>query len=447
MRERLAKRAPARAWPCAAASHPSGHTPTHVDPVHRPWCDMRGPQSGMVQRIITRPRGRLVVNTGSVSHLNDAVLRRELAAIVHQDRITTVRLLAHMAEFAGRRLYREDGYPSMFAYCTSALRMSEDVAYKRIRAARAGRRFPGVFAGIADGSLTLSAVVLLAPHLTQGTAQGLLAAAAGKTNAQVQQILAERFPQPNLPTRVVAIESPAQLAVRPVVESADLTPRPIALSVDVSTTAEGPREPATPVQPTAPGISWPKVAPLSPQGYAVQFTMSEGMHEKLERAKNLLGHQIPSGDLPQVLERALDALIAQLEKRKFGATDKPRDGLRRESQDPRHIPAAIRRAVTARDRGRCTFVSDSGHRCEARKMLEFDHVLEVARGGRATVDNLRLRCRAHNQLAAEKTFGVDWMKGKREDATRVRSRIAATSTAMEARSRSCRFGQGLRPLP
>src|SRR5256885_11105632 len=137
----------------------------------------------------------------SVSHLSNAVLRRELLAIAAEDRSTTARLLIHMAEFGSRKLYLEDGYPSMFAYCVGALRMSEDVAYKRIRAARAARRFPRVFVGIADGTLTLSAVVLLAHHLTQETAKELLAAAAGKTNDQIRQLLAERFPPADLPNR------------------------------------------------------------------------------------------------------------------------------------------------------------------------------------------------------------------------------------------------------
>jgi len=58
-------------------------------------------------------------------------------------------------------------------------------------------------------------------------------------------------------------------------------------------------------------------------------------------------------------------------------------------------------------------VSESGHRCEACRPLEFDHVIEVARGGDTSVENLRLRCRAHNQFAAEQTFGKEFMRHKR----------------------------------
>ena len=83
------------------------------------------------------------------------------------------------------------------------------------------------------------------------------------------------------------------------------------------------------------------------------------------------------------------------------ATSRPRRGEGRPSANPRHIPAHVRRAVWERDGGQCTFVSEAGHRCEACKALEFDHVLEVARGGEASVDGIRLPCRAHNQYGAE----------------------------------------------
>ena len=73
----------------------------------------------------------------------------------------------------------------------------------------------------------------------------------------------------------------------------------------------------------------------------------------------------------------------------------------------------MKRFVRKRDKGRCAYVSDSGHRCEARSVLEYDHVLEYARGGEATVSNIRLRCRAHNQLEADREFGAEFMKNRR----------------------------------
>ena len=131
--------------------------------------------------------------------------------------------------------------------------------------------------------------------------------------------------------------------------------------------------------------------------------------------------------IAEVIDRALDALVRQLEKQKFGATCKPRKSSPRTSVNPRHIPAAVKRAVWQRDRGQCSFVSQTGHRCGSRKRLEFDHIDPVARGGEATVEGIRLLCRAHNQYEAERVLGTGFMNGKREQA---RNAMAA------ARSRS-----------
>jgi hypothetical protein len=133
-----------------------------------------------------------------------------------------------------------------------------------------------------------------------------------------------------------------------------------------------------------------------------------------------------------VLDRALDALIEKLEKRKFSATRRPRRGVR-PSTNPRHIPAQVKRAVWERDGGQCTFVSETGHRCQERKLLEFDHIEEVARGGTASVAGIRLRCRAHNQYGAECTFGAGFMREKREAAQRA---AEARRCETEARARA-----------
>jgi 5-methylcytosine-specific restriction endonuclease McrA len=181
---------------------------------------------------------------------------------------------------------------------------------------------------------------------------------------------------------------------------------------------------ALPSAPTAPRAS---VAPLSPGRFALQVTLAAATHDKLCRARELLGHVMGSGDIAQVLDRALDALIEQLEKRRFAKTDRPQRGAPRGSAESRHIPAHVRRAVHERDAGRCTFVGDQGRRCDATMRLEYDHIQPVARGGTSTPRNLRLRCRAHNQYAAERVLGGRFMQGKRE-AAQARATSAASAS-------------------
>src|SRR5207237_1288706 len=134
--------------------------------------------------------------------------------------------------------------------------------------------------------------------------------------------------------------------------------------------------------------------PLAPERYRVQITISRETHDKLRRAQDLLRHAIPDGDPAAVFDRALTALLTQLEKSKYAATTRPHTSQQRRKRS-RHIPAALRRAVWERDRGRCAFVGTHG-RCEERGFLEFHHVIPYAAGGEAVVENIQLRCRAHN---------------------------------------------------
>jgi len=85
-----------------------------------------------------------------------------------------------------------------------------------------------------------------------------------------------------------------------------------------------------------------RVMPLSPQRYALQVTVSQATHDKLCRAQDLLGHKVASNDITEVLDRALDLLVAQLERAKFAATERPRRNRRRPADGSRVIARADR---------------------------------------------------------------------------------------------------------
>jgi 5-methylcytosine-specific restriction endonuclease McrA len=329
-------------------------------------------------------------------------------------------MLAQMAEVDERRLYLPAGYESMYLFCLRALHMSEDVAFKRIRVARVARRFPAMFPLLADGRLTLSAAVILAPHLAPDTAGALLAGVVHKTNAQVELLLAEQFPKPDVPALIQAIGASFEVvetAGRPDAPPPQLAVRPVVPAAVTNATL--------PVEPTP---SRAKPVPLSPGRFAVQFTMDEEMYEELRQVQALLGHTLPSGDVGQVFRRALHELRRTLEKRKFAAADRPRP--QRGTAKGRHIPASVKRGVRDRDGDRCTFTSDQGKRCEARSRLEFDHIEPLARGGRSIVSNLRLRCRAHNQHEADCAFGPEFMRAKREEARAITAGAKAAASAV-----------------
>jgi hypothetical protein len=358
------------------------------------------------------------MRTYCLRHLCDDTLLRDLARLLEKEWEDVALIVAHIAEVDSRKLYLRLGFPSMFAYCVRKWHMSEDVAYKRIRAGRAGRRFPAILDALATGRLHLAAVVLLSPHLRSHNVEDLLASATHKSKSEVEQIIAERFPRPDVASRITSLAPRAAVLASVESQETKLAPGPVSLSADERDGA-GSQTPTPGSSPLifmqAAVVNRPAVVkPLAPQRFAIQFTISSATRDKLRHVQALLSHQLPSGDIAEVFDRALDALTTQLERQKFAAVEKPRQPSPHSTANTRHIPADVKRAVWKRDQGQCTFVSDTGQRCASRRFLEFDHAIPVARGGTATVSQIRLRCRAHNQYEAECMFGAGFMNEKRD---------------------------------
>jgi hypothetical protein len=154
------------------------------------------------------------------------------------------------------------------------------------------------------------------------------------------------------------------------------------------------------------------IAPLAPEQYKIQMTVSRETHDKLRRVQDLLRHQVPDGDPVAVFDRALTVLLQDLERRRLADVNHPRPA-RAATPGSRHVPAAIRREVWKRDDGRCAFMGNAG-RCAERGFLEFHHVIPFADGGPTTAENLQLRCRAHNAYEAEQHFGSLFVREQQE---------------------------------
>jgi len=328
----------------------------------------------------------------SLTRLSDAHLVARVRSLIAREREATVHLVAHLAELDTRDVHLREGYSSLFVYCPDALGFSEGEAYNRIEVARASRRFPVILELLASGALSLTAVRLLAPHLTAANHREVLDSARGKRKTEVEEIVARLSPRPDVPASVRRLpgprlesQSPAGLppAQRPLppvlIPAADAVSRPL---------------PATA----------PAVAVLSPDRYKLQLTISGETLEKLRLAKDMLGHAIPSGDDAAIFDRALTALLIDLAKKKFADTPRPRPS-RGTRLAAREAPAAVRRAVWLRDLGRCAYVGASGHRCNERRFIEFHHVDPHVLGGEATVDGIELRCRSHNDYEGRLYFG------------------------------------------
>jgi hypothetical protein len=319
----------------------------------------------------------------------DEELIDRLSRLVAQSHRVEADLVAHIGEADERRLYARQACPSMFAYCTRALHLSEAEAYRRITVARASRRHPALLAALRNGRLHLSGLALLAPLVTAGNCASLLERATHRSKREIEEIVAELAPRRDVPSAIRKLPQPPEAA-----EASPPKSAPAAAPSSTRVSAE-------------PGLFPGRVEPLSPARYRVQFTASAELKNKLERLRSLMRHEVPDGDLAAVIERAVSEKLERLDTRRFAKTGAPRKTLSG-SEGPaksRYIPAAVRRAVYERTGGRCGFVDARGRRCDEQHRLEFHHRHPFGLGGDHSPDNVGFLCRAHNRLMAERDYG------------------------------------------
>ena len=256
---------------------------------------------------------------------------RRLAA---DERTTVAALVAHLAEIDARRLAVAAGY-SLFTYCREVLLLSEDAACNRTAAARTVREFPAILPMLADGRLNLATLRLLAPHLSPANHAELLADAAHKSKRKVEELVARRFPQ-----EVDDVHPPDAPAARQVAGACGTAAGSDSLACDRR--GSGPRgrqcgncdlpdrrtagSPRRRDRRRSAAISAARrpplqgqraVTPMAEDVFLIRLAAHRAMVDRLRRAQDLLAHAVPRGDVTEVFDRALMALIDDLEKKKF----------------------------------------------------------------------------------------------------------------------------------
>jgi 5-methylcytosine-specific restriction endonuclease McrA len=384
-------------------------------------------------------------SNNSLAVLSHSQLLHRFGDLVCRDRRCTAEMLAVIAEVDQRKLWATHACPSMFAFCVEHFHMSEAVTAKRIWAARTARRFPVIFKMVAGGELHLGAIHRLAKHLIDDNHRDLLNRARHKSSREIDRLVAEIAPKPDVASRVRALPRcrepsiPSALTVamerEPLVfgEKKDAATSGCpdrtlsAQATDFAPPAVAPTRMAAPI--SAPTTAPPEacrnrknnkpVVALSPRRYKVEITIDQDTHDKLRMLEDLLSHKYAHIDPAVIVGRALDLLLTETLKKKAAMIDRPRrkrdnNGSQPKTTLTRAIPPAVRREVWRRDGGLCAFVADGGKRCSGTRALEYHHIRPYGKGGGHEADNIALRCRAHNQHQADLDFGRGFMDRKRK---------------------------------
>jgi len=264
----------------------------------------------------------------SLASISDDELFATVQHLTARSNVALADLLAHLGEVERRGIHRLRACASLYTYCVYELRLSEDAAFRRSKAARLVREYPELHDAIAKGELHLTGVLMIGPHLGGERHAEILRRARFRSKRELLQLLAEIDPKAEVPALVEPIgPAPAGLAThgafvhalaepvrelppgrRPedwIAESADHTPPNDEEEVG---SADG-REPADAA-----------AEEQKPLRYRVQFEASQEFLDLLEEASQLIGHETPRATLPEIQVRALRALVQELRARKRSAT-------------------------------------------------------------------------------------------------------------------------------
>ena len=350
-------------------------------------------------------------------------LSRGAEKLLWRERRHTAALIVHLAEISRRKGHLELGYKSLFDYCVIRLRLGKGAVWNRTQVAGVSRRFPQILEHLVEGKSSLSSLGVLAAHLSEENVDGLLEQAEGKTKEEVKEIVAALRPKP---------AAEPMIRRKPATRSLESRERP----------SDGAAEPAQLERPFSRGESEsPKpvgsVEVASPGVYNFRFSAGKEFKGKFERLAEVLGIEGAVRRMPEILEKALDFALEKkdpkqkLERRmKREATrsktpleearaktplDEAAGAKKREGhENSRYIRSSVRELHMARAGYQCEYTGPEGVRCTARVGLEIDHIKPHGKGGSSGEENLRVFCRGHNLLLAEREFGEEFMRGKIE---------------------------------
>ena len=261
-------------------------------------------------------------------------------------------VVLYLAEIDKRKLYRDAGCSSLFSYCREVLKYSEGATHRRIQAARIYNEQPEIYEKLKSGALSLCAIAEIARVKEMTVRAQVFVAAEGKGKQEVQ--------------RIVAPLLPAEKSTKPQVR---------VKSVEVEQKRE--------------------------ERFHITMEVDKEFMELYEEAKRLTG----TVDIREVIKGALKTQVMK---------HKPKEmPIRAKKTESRVVAKSVRNAVIIRDGEQCTYCSKDGVRCRERVGLEIDHVIPFGKGGRTEVRNLRVLCRSHNQLEAERWYGKEFMQNHR----------------------------------
>lgn len=332
--------------------------------------------------------------------ISDQDLLSRTQELVQTERDVLTKVLHHLREINRRRLYSDLGCQSLFEYAVRILKYSEGQAGRRIQAMKLLNEIPELEAKINSGALSLTNISQAQSFFREQAKDNAQSTAKILTKAKKLQILA---------------------------------------SLENKSSREGERE----LLRLAPSAAVPKERERQVTEDLVEFKFvaNQSLKDKLEEIRSLLGPAGAAMSFAELIAAMAELSGVALKERKFGKNRARSEGVtfpvavstlsptsnpssnppsnppstpapEENSSNPRYISKRLKHQVWTRDSGACVI-------CKSRQNLNLDHIVPVAHGGNAAVNNLRLLCFSCNQRAGIKIFGVEKISGRNSSADTV----------------------------
>ncbi len=321
-----------------------------------------------------------------IKNLSNNELISRIDLLRSKEREITLKFLTHLGEFDKRSLYLELGFSSLFDYCTRKLGYSDGSAFRRVESARCLRENPELSNYILSGKVSLSVISTAARAIKDKKIS--VFDIIGKSAREVTSLISETLPTNKPKEKITEIK---------VIKERKREDLPFQ---DLFSLAQSENTPLLQNPPIPTFKSEPKPEPDT--RYEIKFSLPKDIYNELQTLRSKLSNKLGS---KTSIEGIFTELIKSYDKK--GKVKK----IRWADENSRYIPISIKREVADRDGGQCSYVSPHGVRCTQNHYLNYDHVKPFALGGKTNSDNLRLLCRAHNQMFARMTFGeVDFSR-------------------------------------
>lgn len=285
-------------------------------------------------------------------------INEKLISLSRNERKLTHEILNHIILFQKVGGYLKLGYSSMHQYLTRALGYSDDMSYRRLKAAQLMQEVPEVEAKLKSGELNLTQASLIQKSVE--TAQKEKGTKVSK-EAKVK-IIQSIEKMNNFETKSILV---SELELTPTLDD--------------------------------------KVSPQSNNTVRIELNLTQEQYKKLKLVQSLLSHKISDQNLASVIELLLDqnlnknSFTKDCMTRSFRLNQRKVNQRKTEPNQKRYIPAFVKQVLFKRSNGCCEFISKEGVRCQSRYKLQIDHFeVPFSQGGENSIENCKLLCSNHN---------------------------------------------------